>query len=149
MVGWFKGKPAEPRDWANLQAEMQGGMPLFARIRTSLADRRVQAKYGHEIAVVLHMLESDETGMPTSGEELDALDALEDRFKDRLEQGGTAVLALVVTTEGTRTLYFYSADPQPAIRAWERELQPTIRDRRVTFDIQPDAAWEAYRCFER
>lgn len=152
MFGWFKGKSAkttEPRDWANLQAEIQGGLPLFARIRTSLADRRVQARYGHEIAVVLQILEPDESGMPASGEELDAIDALEDRFKNHLEQGGTAVLALVVTTEGTRTLYFYSADPQPAIRTWETELQPTIRNRRVTFDIQPDPAWEAYRCFEQ
>ena len=150
MFGWFKRKsaePVEPRDWANLQAEIESGMPLFARIRTSLADHRVQARYGHEIAVILHILDPDESGMPSSEEELDALDVLEDQFKDHLEQGGAAVLALVVTTEGTRTLYFYTADPQAAIQAWERELQPTIQDRRVTFDIQPDPEWGAYRCF--
>lgn len=147
MFGWFKGKPAEPRDWSNLQAELEGGMPLFVRIRTSLADRQVQTRYGHEIAVVLEILDADETGMPTSEEELDALDVLEDLFKDRLEQSGNAVLALVVTTGGTRTLYFYSADPHSAIRAWESEIQPTILNRRVSFDIQPDPEWEAYRCF--
>jgi hypothetical protein len=148
MFGWFKKQPqtVDPRDWVNMQGEGQQG-PLYVRLRQSLADPRVQRAHDHQVMVIFEVVDLDERGLPATEAELTALDDWEERCKKLLERGGKTVLALIVTGNGTRTLHFYTSDPSAAIRCWEQELQPAIHDRRTSFDVLPDAEWEAYRCF--
>jgi uncharacterized protein DUF695 len=153
MFGWFK-KPAPPapalqsdaRDWANMQGEM-GGMPVFIRIRTSLRDRAIQANYGHQVSVEIAFHELRENGLPCSEKELTAVDQLEDWLVGRLESFSPTLLGLVITGDGARVCYFYTADPAQAIALWEQQFQPHIRSHQVTFQIRPDPGWEMYRRF--
>ena len=153
MFGWFKKRPPDspalmndPRDWANMKGEI-GGEPVFIRIRTSLRDPALQRAYGHEISTQINFRELQDNGLPSSEEELTAVDELEDWLKDRLESSSRSLLGLVLTGSGVRVCYFYSADPQAAIRIWEQELQPNIRNHQVTFQIRPDPQWQMYRRF--
>jgi hypothetical protein len=57
------------------------------------------------------------------------------------------VLALVITGDGVRVCYFYSADPRAAIRVLEQELQTNIHSHQVTFRVRPDREWQMYRSF--
>lgn len=153
MFGWFKKRPprppaagSEPRDWLNMKAEMDG-RPVFIRMHASLRDPAVQRAYGHQISTRITFHELQENGLPSSDEELTAVDELEDWLKDRLEASSHTLLALVLTGYGVRDCYFYSSDPQSAIRVWEQELQPNIRSHQVAFEIRPDPQWEMYRRF--
>ena len=153
MFGWFKKRPqdqpgdtGEPRDWVNMKAEMSG-RPVFIRIRASLRDQTVQRRYGHEICTRIVFHELQDNGLPSSDEELTAVDELEGWIMDRLESTSCNVLALVLTGYGVRDCFFYSSDPQAAIRIWDQELQPNIRSHRVTFDIRPEPQWQMYRRF--
>lgn len=153
MFGWFKKRepqePAaisEPRDWVNIKAEMSG-RPVFIRLRASLRDPAVQRAYGHEICTRITFHQLQDNGLPSSDEELTAVDELEDWLKDRLEASSRTLLALVVTGYGVRDCFFYSSDPQSDIRVWEQELQPSIHSHQVTFNIRPDPQWQMYKRF--
>jgi len=153
MFGWFKrrtlpGPPAgsEPRDWANMRGEING-RPAFIRIRTSLSQPAARMGYDHEITAQIAFHELQDNGLPASDEELTAVDELEDWIKAHLESASPSVLGLVITGSGVRVCYFYSADPQAAIRVWETQLQPHIGGQQVTFQIRPDAQWQMYRRF--
>jgi hypothetical protein len=153
MFGWFK-KPAapapasksEPSEWMNLRGEMSGN-PVFVRICTSLQAPAARAGYSHEITVEIEFHELQDNGLPSSEEELTEVDELEDWLKDRLESASRTLLGLIVTGDGVRVCYFYSADPQAAIRVWEQELQPNIQSHKVVFRVRPDAEWQMYGKF--
>jgi hypothetical protein len=153
MFGWFKKRPpavpsteAEPRDWANLRGEFDG-KPVFVRMRTSLRGKAARAGYDHEITVEIAFHKLQGNGLPASSEELTEVDELEDWLKDRLESASRSVLTLIVTGDGVRICYFYSADPRAAVRVWEEELQPNIDSHQVTFHVRPDEKWQMYRSF--
>jgi hypothetical protein len=153
MFGWFKKRPpampaanSEARDWANMRGEL-GSKTVFVRIRTSLRARSAQVSYEHEITVEIAFHELQENGLPSSHEELTAVDELEDWLKDRLESASRSVLGLVITGDGVRVCYFYSADPRTAIRVWEEELQPNVHSHQLTFRVRPDPEWQMYRSF--
>ena len=57
------------------------------------------------------------------------------------------ITSLVITGDGVRVCYFYSADPSMAIRVWQQELQPNVHSHQVTFRVRPDAEWQMYRSF--
>jgi Family of unknown function (DUF695) len=68
-------------------------------------------------------------------------------LKDRLEAASRSLLGLVITGDGVRTCYFYSADPKTAVQLWEQELQPNVRGHQVVFTVRPDPQWKMYRSF--
>jgi hypothetical protein len=114
-----------------------GGKAVFVRIRTSLRERSTQAGYDHEITAEIAFHELQANGLPASHEELTVVDELEDRLKDRLEVASRSVLGLVITGDGVRVCYFYSANPRAAIRVWEEEWQPNVQSHQVTFRGAP------------
>jgi hypothetical protein len=151
MFGWFKKRPPAPppsdggaRDWVNLRGE-QDGEPVFVRLRASLRPRSAQAGYPHEVAAEIAFHEVRDNGLPSSSEELTAVDELEDWLKDALESSSRTVLALVTTGHGVRVCTFYTADPEEVLRVWEEEVQPKVRSHRVTLTVQADPAWRAFR----
>jgi Family of unknown function (DUF695) len=153
MFDWFKKRSPPPppaeggaREWVNMRCEL-GGKPVFVRIRSSLRPRSARAGYGHEVAAAIAFHEVRDNGLPSSSEELTEVDELEDWLKDRLESASRSVLALVTTGDGVRVCYFYSAEPDEAVRVWEEELQPKVRSHRVTLTVRPDEEWQAFRRF--
>jgi hypothetical protein len=140
--------PVHPDDcrWANAKGDLKG-WPAYFRINTSLQDFAPCGGFDHEILILIHFNSAGDNGLPEDEDDLTAVDGIEDRIKDRLEADRTAVLALVITCEGARELYFYMADPKAAIQAWEDDLQPDIKTHRVRFEIRPDEDWRVYRKF--
>lgn len=132
--------------WENARGHL-GGLPAFLRVNATLRDHVPRPGFGHEIAVVIHFNSAGADGLPESEQDLSAVDEIEEGIKECLESSGTAVLAVVVTCDGVRRLYFYSSDAPAAIERRERELGPGMETHRVDFDIRPDPAWERYNEF--
>jgi Family of unknown function (DUF695) len=136
----------EGRGWVNMKGTIQG-LPAYIRYDSTLKKVAPHPDYRHEVLVTIAFNSARENGLPASEDDLCAVDDIEDLFKSRLEKDQTAVLALVITTGGVRELYFYSSDPDNAIRHWEDYLQPRMDTHQVEFVIRPDADWEIYHKF--
>jgi hypothetical protein len=134
--------PVSPDEcrWANARGTI-GGLPAFIRINSTLQEIAPCPGFGHEALVRIAFNSAGDNGMPESEDDLTAVDEIEDCCKERLEAGGTAALALVITCDGARELYFYSSDPRAAVSAWE-SLQPRFTTHRVEFGVRPDDRWE-------
>ncbi len=148
----FSRKPApisfDPNrsDWVNMKGEIEG-LPAFMRLDAGLKKSAGHPDFGHEILVVIGFNSANENGLPSSKEDLTEVDELEERIKDHLESEQTAILALILTHGGVRQLYFYSSDPDRAIRQWEDNLRPQIETRSVEFFIRPEPKWEMYKLY--
>jgi hypothetical protein len=140
--------PVDPDEcrWANAKGTIQG-MPAFVRINTTLQEMGPCPGFGHEVSVLIHFTSAGDNGLPESEDDLSAVDEIEDLCKERLEAGGTAALALVITSGGTRELTFYSSDPQAAVTAWEYHIQPRVTTHRAELLVRPDGRWEALQQF--
>ncbi len=134
------------RGWVNMKGQIQG-LPAYIRYDSTLKKIAPHPEYGYEILVTISFNSAGETGLPSDEDDLCAVDDIEDRFKDELEESDTAVLALILTTGGVRELYFYSSNPNRAIGRWEDELQPRMDTHHVEFVIRRDAKWEMYHRF--
>jgi hypothetical protein len=138
--------PITPDDceWANAQGTISG-LPAYLRINATLEETAPWRGYDHEVMVAIKFNDVGETGMPTAEEDLNTVDEIEDRVKERLEADGKAILALVLTSDGRRELYFYTVDAKEAVRAWEEDLEPALTTHHVEIHVRPDAEWGVYR----
>jgi hypothetical protein len=136
----------EGRGWVNMKGTIQG-LPAYIRFDSTLKKIAPHPDYRHEILVTIAFNSAEEDGLPSSEDDLCEADDIEDLFKSRLEKDETAVLALILTTGGVRELYFYSSDPDSAIRRWEKFLQPRMETHQVEFAVRPDPAWEIFHKF--
>jgi hypothetical protein len=136
----------DAEDWVNMQGEI-GGLPAFVRVNVGVKKLAPHPDYGHEILVSSAFNTAQENGLPASEEDLSQVDEIEELCKTELEKGQTALLVLVVTSGGVRELYFYSSDPEDAIRRWEAAIQPRIQTHEVEFRVRPDPDWEVYQQF--
>jgi hypothetical protein len=143
-----KRPPVDPADcaWLNAKGTIQD-FPAYFRLNGSLKERAPCTGFEYEVLVLIYFNSTGDNGLPQSEKDLSAVDDIEDKFKDRLEATGSAILALVITTDGARELYFYSSDPDAAIAEWEEKLQPRMRTHKVEFKIRPDEEWDIYRKF--
>lgn len=133
--------------WANLKGE-SGGLPVYVRVNTALRTIKGHPAYDHEIRVSIAFNSTDEeTGLPVEEDDLQQVDELEDVFRDCLQAGQESLLALVMTTNGTRDLYFYSSNAQGAIGKFENNLRPRMTTHQVEFSARPDSNWEMFERF--
>ncbi len=140
--------PVDPADcaWLNAKGTIQG-LPAYFRLNESLKELAPCSGFEYEVLVLIYFNSTGDNGMPQSERDLTQVDDIEDQFKDHLEATGSAILALVITTDGAREVYFYSSDPEAAIDEWEEKLQPRMRTHKVEFKVRPDEEWEAYQEF--
>jgi len=140
--------PVLPDDcrWANAKGTIRG-KPAYVRLNTSLQNHAPVAGFDSEVLVVIYFNSTGDSGLPQSEADLTVVDDIEEVFKSRLEEDGTAILALIVTHDGARELYFYSSDPDAAIEHWEQTLRRRIQTHQVQFKVRPDAEWEVYADF--
>jgi hypothetical protein len=103
--------------------------------------------YDHVAIASIAFNDCRDDGMPATGEELSAIDGIEDQFRDLLQQGEESLLAVVVTTDGRRDLIFYTSNAKGAIRKFEDKLSPRMDTHQVEFTIRPDAKWGIYSQF--
>lgn len=131
--------------WANATGEIEG-LPAYLRINSTLEKMAPVSGYDHLAVVTLWFKDPGDDGMPKDTEDVAGVDALEELVVGRLENGRT-ILALALTNDGARELYFYSSAPQAAIEAWEKELLPAIKSHEAEINIEPDEGWEAFKTY--
>ena len=133
-------------EWSNLKGEIEGEL-AYVRVNTGLKSVAGHPDYDHRVIVSILVNDVRDDGMPATKEELESIDAVEDVYRQTLQQRQESLLAAVVTTNGRRDLIFYTSDAQQAIHKFENDLQPLAETHQVEFAVHPDSGWELYHDF--
>ena len=132
--------------WTNLSGRISGNSAQLRR-NEGVASLCGNPNWTAEVRVAIRLNAIDNDGLPDGPDEYRAIDAVEDLYRDALQQSGTCVLALVITMDGIRDLIFYASDPDHVIRVFEERLQPATTTHHVELTIGLDNAWELYQRF--
>ena len=133
-------------NWTNSSGEI-GGNPAQMRRNEGVQSLCGDPDWAAEVRVAIQISDVGDDGLPDGASEFEALDAVEDLYRDALQRGGTCVLALVVTMDGIRDLIFYTSNPDAVIREFEERLKPATETHQVELTIRPDETWELYQRF--
>jgi hypothetical protein len=101
-------------EWSMLETEVSG-LPAFVRLRMNVKSFMKSGSYRTLLRVVWEYEPDVDYQLP-SDEELERLDAFEERLCVALEDDGHAVLAFVMTNEGLRQWLFYVKDVNESVR---------------------------------
>jgi hypothetical protein len=134
------------KNWANLKGEIEGEL-AYIRVNEGLKEVAGHPDYDHRVIVSILLNDIRDDGMPGSKEELQAIDQVEDVYREALQAKQESLLAVVVTTNGRRDLIFYTSNAQGAISKFENDLQPLAETHQVEFMVHPDENWELYQDF--
>ena len=128
-------------EWINAKGSVQG-RPAYIRKNISLLNT-VKAGFPHAIIVNLAYQRRDNDGMPIYQSELENLDATEESIADQMHQSFRALFGLVVTSDGTRDLFFFL----PAVPD-EDAIQEALDAAEVSvdydFSVHGDPEWRPY-----
>src|SRR5579885_2318471 len=132
-------------DWIGLKGKIAGKLAL-ARANAGLKPVAGHPAYDRRLVVALPFNGVRDDGMPSTSEELHAIDDLEQRVMDSLQEGQRSLLAVTVTTNGRRDLIFYTADADAALER-VAALRAEAGDHDLDTDVRLDTFWETYRNF--
>lgn len=147
VFGLFsKKKPSYPTEsrWDVVQGE-RSGEPIFVRRNASAQSLARHPEYRFRVGIAIPLNAPSPDGLPTN-DEVDELNAIEDRICALLEQGNESLLVLAITTSGMREFVFYTRSPDSI----ESHLD-ALRSEVVTHEIQnyvaEDPKWSVYAQF--
>ncbi|WP_424535972.1 DUF695 domain-containing protein [Sphaerisporangium viridialbum] len=131
--------------WALMEGQTAGGARLIATARYPL--RPVDHPlFDQHIAITLPYAEAGDDGLPTGGSAA-ALREFEERLAERVDRlGGTAVLAVHVSSEATRVLHVY-ADPSSDAATRIGELAASWKEGSPGVELAADPGWIAISPF--
>ncbi|WP_405141224.1 DUF695 domain-containing protein [Sphaerisporangium sp. NBC_01403] len=131
--------------WALMEGQTAGGARLIATARYPL--RPVDYPlFDQHITITLPYAEAGDDGLPTGGSTA-ALREFEERLARTVDGlGGTAVLAVHVSSEATRVLHVY-ADPSGDAAAAAEELVTGWTEGAPLLDVESDPGWIAISPF--
>ena len=129
------------QEWSSAHGTL-GGKRTYMRKNASLLPVD-KAQFPHVVIVNLIYREVREDGLPAADEELSRLDATEESVADQLQAAFGALFGLIVTSDGTRDLFFFLPEPESddAIEAVIESCEPRVG---YDFSMHEDPSWEPY-----
>ncbi|MEO7714953.1 MAG: DUF695 domain-containing protein [Capsulimonas sp.] len=121
------------------------GSMLVVRVNMGLKKNGGQLGFHYHVGVVVPFRSPTSNGLPSRLETIE-LDAIEHLLRERFEGGGSAMLALAITTAGRREFIFYASQDEPAKKIFP-SIQKEIGSHQIQILTCPDKAWEIYRRF--
>jgi hypothetical protein len=154
VVDAFRDRAFPPPGQVPLPAEcpctlLQGTIedrPAFILLNAALRPFAAHPSYDGRVIVSISFNETNDDGLPATGEELDAAQDLGDAIAKALGAGQQALHAVTITTDGRRDLILYTSDVHGTLARFEK-LRPLIDSHRVEAAADFDTFWGAYRCF--
>ncbi|WP_248958119.1 DUF695 domain-containing protein [Sphaerisporangium perillae] len=129
----------QQEQWALMEGQTAGGARLIVTARHPLRPVDHPLLDQH-IAITLPYAESDEDGLP-AGESAVALREFEEHLAGLVDRlGGTALLAVLVSSEGARMVHIY-ADPAANAAATVGELVAGWKEGHPTVEVDDDPGW--------
>jgi hypothetical protein len=149
----FKKRPPSPPDieldlegsWVNLRID-NDERPGFVRVNAGLKKIAGHPAYHHEAVISIPFHEVRDNGLPSSEEELTAVEEIEDKVRAALQANRESLLAVVHTRDGRRDLVFYTSNPEAVVAWFERQKLKKL-SHRLKLSLRPDARWETYRAY--
>jgi hypothetical protein len=128
-------------EWINAKGSVQGHR-AHLRKNVSLLET-VKAQFPHVIMVNLAYEDVAADGMPADHTELENLDTTEESIADQMLTVFGALFGLVVTSDGTRDLFFFlpTRQTEDAIEAAIDATAPSVD---YDFSIHHDPLWQPY-----
>jgi hypothetical protein len=132
-------------EWANVRIG-NDRRPGFARVNRGLDTVARHPAYNYEVRLTISYENVGANGLPTLGEEMTAVDAIEDDVRAALEAERRSLLAVAVTRDGVRELTFYTRDPS-GVAAWFEGQKRSPLTHRLEILIRPDPEWQAFHTY--
>ena len=128
-------------EWLNAQGSVQGRR-AYVRKNVSLLNT-AKAEFPWVVIVNLAYQPRDEDGMPAYQSELENLDATEESVADQMHKAFGALFGLVVTSDGTRDLFFFlpHAPHEDALQTAIEAADPSVD---YDFFVRDDPDWRPY-----
>ncbi len=130
--------------WSASEGEYEG-KPMFIRVRSSLKEAVGHPEYPFQIGIAIPLVEPTPQGLPVD-DEAEILWSIEDKLVEVL--GDSAILALLVTTDGMREIVFYAKEWQP--EEFERkvgDVNKLFPSHELQFMMQYDPEWQTFKSF--
>lgn len=137
--------PMPDDDWQLLQGEV-AGKPAIVRFNRALQSLAGTDGYKDELIVSVKLAQPTDAGL-TTAVEAGTLNTFEDALRHALGPAPSALLAVVMTTDGFRDFIFYTGEPMVAVRRIQSSVAPTFSDLNVDVRGRPDPEWTQYRRF--
>lgn len=118
---------------------------LIVRVNDALRPFIGHPKLSHWAAVLASFRDPTEDGLP-SAEEMPELDLIEDQLRETLHGTGRSVHAAVLTHDGVRQYFFYTAEPdemEKLVTLAVSQLTPSTHE--IGLKVTEDAAWDLFR----
>ncbi len=128
-------------EWVNAEGPLQGHK-TFLRKNVSLL-KTAKEEFPYVVIVYLLYQHRDSDGMPTCRSELENLDATEEAIATRMERTFDALFGLVVTSDGTRDLFFFLPAESDGNNVEDaiQDAEPSVD---YDFSVRHDSLWQPY-----
>jgi len=103
------------------------------------------AEYKFRVGVAVPLNAPNDEGLPVN-DEMEQLNALEDRLSAALEHQQESLQVLSITTQGMREFVFYTRSPELAQKAIE-DLRAETKTHDVQGYVVEDRRWSVYAAF--
>jgi hypothetical protein len=132
-------------DWATMQGQINE-MPALVLFHMGLRSAAGHPDYDRRLTVSIPFHETNDDGMPSSGEEFSEVAAFGDQLTDALREDQQSLLAMGITSNCRRDLILYTSDADAALRRLE-DFQTEDMTHPFEVAIERDSYWGLYRSF--
>jgi len=129
------------QEWINGGGSI-GGKRAYVRKNLSLRETATE-QFPHVVIVNLAYEDLSPEGLPASGVELSNMDETEESIADRMSDVFGALFGLIVTSDGTRDLFFFLPMP-PGDDAIQDAIDDATPSVDYDFSVHDDPLWRPY-----
>lgn len=136
----------EEDNFNSLEAELENGKPLIAIINSSVLDWDGKATHPWVMAIEIKYNGSAHNGMPDNST-YELMDKFEDQLLSLLAPEDGHLNIGRKTADGSRIIYFASADFRKPVRVMDQTIQEFAGKLNISYEIYKDKYWQTFDRF--
>jgi hypothetical protein len=122
---------------------MRNGNPIFVRFNNVYRGTKGVKGYEHQAGIAVPLNQPDDSGLPSSAQELQELDEIEEVLCALAESDKESILVASISTSGMREFVFYTRKPE-GLKEKFLQARGQVTGHELQLMIQPDGDWQVY-----